>query len=250
MILGKKILRLSFYLVSFFILYIFILNIQIENQSDYPIMNYSQDRSRLEQTQMFDHRIFKDESQNQLYIKYRNRSGSFGQKKSGTLTSPKDFYIINEYTPFYGQPKFCRQQKDQKFREKLAETAKDRYQLLQKVFEAYHTDKRYEMLDKCVYKNCFFTCERELASQSDVLLFLHSDLTRKVYSLHEGNNFSNIYPAMFSFQRSQKQLWMLWDDEPGPYDPILNDFKFNWTITFQFLSEISYCGYGCIIRRY
>lgn len=254
---GRKNSRLLFILVSILVVIFFLKN-KIDYHSfvaKYPLVSifFKNAKQLLKQSDKFESHIFEDETQNELYSKYRSSriSGPSRLKRSGAIPSPKDFYIINEYTPFYGQSKYCHQKKDQKFLNKCREKNKDGNQILEKIFQAAHsTTESFEMLDNCVYKNCFFTCESQLAPQSDALMFLHSDLVSKAKALNLGNDFSKIYPAMFPFQRRRNQIWMLWNDEPGPYDPILNGFEFNWTLTFQSMSEVSYCTYGCIINRY
>lgn len=249
--LGKKISRLAVILcISFCLVFLFFPEQQIDNEdSRIVIADYSEEVTVSQYVNTGDNRIFEDESQNQLYIKFRNKRNS-GRQRFDTTLSPKDFYIINEYTHFFGQPKYCKQRKDEAFLNERVEKHQGRYQLLKKVFGESHTNERFDLLDKCSYKNCFFTCDPHLASQSDALLFHHSDLTGKIASLNLGNDFSRIYSALFPFSRSPKQVWMLWDDEAASVDPILNEFKFNWTITFQSLSEVSYGAYGCLMNRY
>lgn len=201
-------------------------------------------------------RIFEDEVQNGLYLKQRRKSSTFksSQKRvlfNTTKTSRNrrnSFYLITEYTPVFRTNKYCRLKKDEEFRRDYVKKRGSRYQLLEKVYETRTVNQPYDLLDKCAYKNCFFTCEHSLASHSDALLFHWSDLTEKVLALNQGDDYEKIYTSMFQFERPAKQVWILWDDEANKIDPILDKFKFNWTISYLSSSEASYCSYGCLVN--
>ena len=64
--------------------------------------------------------IFEDERQNKLYAKYRPSPTLMPKHKRYlfNLTSSRrrnGFYLITEYTPVFGQAKYCRLKKDEKF---------------------------------------------------------------------------------------------------------------------------------------
>ena len=43
-------------------------------------------------------------------------------------------------------------------------------------------------------------------------------------------------------------MWLLWNDEPYLTDQV-DKFYFNWTLSYKYSSEVSYCSYGCFIER-
>lgn len=93
--------------------------------------------------------------------------------------------------------------------------------------ESTNGNTTYDLLDTCAYKNCFFTCNKSLAADADALL------------IHDTYGLSN------NFNRSASQLLIFWNDEANQVDKRLDQFKFNWTISFKQESEASYCTYGC-----
>lgn len=201
--------------------------------------------------------IFVESSQNHLYIKQRHNLTSPYHKHyilNTTNSRPIKtgaFYLITEYTPVFGQSKYCHLKKDENYFERYMQKRLNRYHLLEEVFKSDPMlDEPYDLLDRCVYKNCFFSCDRSLAHLADALLFHWSDLTDRVVGLGVGDNYEKIYPLLFSFVRPSKQVWVLWDDEANVVNPVLDKFTFNWTITYQSISEASYCSYGCLVIRY
>lgn len=208
-------------------------------------------------------RLFDDDAQNEMYAKMwrRHNASKFKSKHkkihyqwsnetSRRRSNTREFYLIAEYTRVFGQEKFCRLRKDERFLTDYKAQRHRRYQLLDKTYGAKHIDLAYDMLDRCVYKNCFFTCDMSLARQADALLFHWSDLTDKALAIASADQFDKIYSGLFPFERSTKQLWILWDDEANQVNPVLDKFNFNWTISYQASSEASYCSYGCFVKRY
>ena len=45
-------------------------------------------------------------------------------------------------------------------------------------------------------------------------------------------------------KRSKSQVWLLWNDEANPVISAMDDFNFNWTISFKTESEASLGAYG------
>jgi hypothetical protein len=126
------------------------------------------------------------------------------------------------------------------------------YEILESLFEnnnQYGT--HYNLLDKCAYKNWYFTCEKKFAPISDALLFHLTDLNRLVakFGYPKGDGDARTYSDLFGFERRPEQVWVLWNDESNVVDSGIDKFKFNWTISFSWESEASYCSYGCVVPR-
>lgn len=98
-------------------------------------------------------------------------------------------------------------------------------------------------LDECPYKNCQFTCDRTEFREASAVLFSEFDLRREDTEItYEIKNF---------WQRTNErngQVWILWNDEPNISDE-MNQFTFNWTMSYRFDSEVSDCSYGCTYSR-
>jgi galactoside alpha-1,3-fucosyltransferase 4 len=123
-----------------------------------------------------------------------------------TINKTENFLLI-EYTKFFGYKKFC-------------------------------TKKSIEIFGaQCPYKNCFYSCNRSLASQAQLLIFHKYDVTPKT-----------VPPE--NFTRNPSQIWLFWHDAPNflhRYN--LNIYKFNWTISYVFNAEASIGAYGMTIIR-
>ena len=149
-----------------------------------------------------------------------------------------NFFLILEFTKFFSQEKFC----NKKLRDKTLKTYSSST-VFTKVFnDNSESSELYTKLDQCEYKNCFFTCDKSLIKNSNAILFHDYDLTSK------WNSFLISYWNIFK-QRSFKQLWIYWNDEPNIVDYNLDEFKFNWTISFHSQADISRCAYGCLKTR-
>jgi hypothetical protein len=49
--------------------------------------------------------------------------------------------------------------------------------------------------------------------------------------------------------RNPEQIWLLWHDESNENSSNINQFKFNWTITYRTSAEASLGAYGITIAK-
>ena len=178
-----------------------------------------------------------------IYLKFKkicdSKSiiGQIGQKQT------KSYYLIVEYTRIFELEKFCQDQ---------VSDEQSSYIQNEKVKSKLKTEKtsknQYDLLDKCKYKNCFFSCDKDLAKQSDALLFHYSDLLKQVKNIPGHEQYENIHSKLFDFKRDPSQIWLLWNDEANAIDNRIDSFHFNWTISYLSSSEISFCTYGCLTK--
>jgi glycoprotein 3-alpha-L-fucosyltransferase len=96
---------------------------------------------------------------------------------------------------------------------------------------------RFNLLDTCEYKNCFFACDKNFINDSDVLMFHYSDL------YYDIDNYKEDYEKLIR-KRNNEKIWLLYNDEAFVYQKRFDYLKFNWTMTFYFNSEVSYFAYG------
>lgn len=54
---------------------------------------------------------------------------------------------------------------------------------------------------------------------------------------------------MQTIKRNPEQIWLLWHDESNENSPEINQYKFNWTITYRMSAEASLGAYGITIVR-
>ncbi len=146
------------------------------------------------------------------YAKYKVKSDSNIQQRLRSLN--KHEYLILEYTKFWGNTKFC------------------------------HVSNNQDLFSKqCPYTNCKFTCDKQLRSTSDALLFheadINSELDRDKLFLVE----------LISQERSPDQIYLLWNDEANVVRENLDHIGINWTISYRLDSEVSDCAYGCLYRN-
>lgn len=182
-----------------------------------------------------------------LYLKYKNSSPTadllryFKSKKFiqnnaiKTTSNNKDIFLILEYTKIFGQTKFCNLN--------LANSSLERiknfnFSLYEKLIAERTSEKskKFSHLDKCHFKNCFFTCDQSLSVQADALLFHETDLK---------NQIDEVKKSLENFKRDPSQLWLLWNDEANIVPDSIDKFRFNWTLSYNSKSEASYCTYGC-----
>jgi hypothetical protein len=52
-----------------------------------------------------------------------------------------------------------------------------------------------------------------------------------------------------TIKRNPEQIWLLWHDESNENSPEINQYKFNWTITYRMSAEASLAAYGITIVR-
>jgi len=57
------------------------------------------------------------------------------------------------------------------------------------------------------------------------------------------------YKKLDEIQRNSEQIWLLWHDESNEKAPILNKYKFNWTITYRTSAEASIGAYGITLQK-
>ncbi|CAF0761017.1 unnamed protein product [Rotaria sordida] len=86
----------------------------------------------------------------------------------------------------------------------------------------------------CPYTNCEYTCDQTHENDTHVLLMHKRDLN---------------YKKLNSMKRNFEQIWLLWHDEPNENSPQINQFKFNWTITYRTSAEASIGAYGMTIVK-
>ena len=52
-----------------------------------------------------------------------------------------------------------------------------------------------------------------------------------------------------AMKRNAEQIWLLWHDESNENSPLINQYKFNWTITYRTSAEASLAAYGITIAK-
>lgn len=52
-----------------------------------------------------------------------------------------------------------------------------------------------------------------------------------------------------AMKRDPEQIWLLWHDESNENSPQINQYKFNWTITYRTSAEASLAAYGITIAK-
>jgi len=153
----------------------------------------------------------------------------------------KEFYLILEYTQIFFGQKYCN------LKIKTEKSYSNHVSFKRILEDSQNKENSYDLLDECLYKNCFFTCDRTLANQANVLLFHETDLKNELNVKYDSNlgkirrNLNNIAPFN---QRSSSQIWLLWNDEANIVESNLDIFQFNWTMSYKSNSEISYGAYG------
>jgi glycoprotein 3-alpha-L-fucosyltransferase len=191
-------------------------------------------------------KIYNDPFQDKLYNRYKSIQLSYSNKNhrikdnDEEVRQAKSFYLIAEYTKFYRKEKFCNRRLN--YQSMNFETSA----LKQALSRNNQTGMMYRLLDNCLYKNCFFTCDRDRFKEADALLFHETDLTQTLKEMiNNGDTADVAKEKIFDFEHNPSQLLILWNDEPRPLPDYYNDIEFNWTISFHGSSEASYCAYGC-----
>ena len=97
--------------------------------------------------------------------------------------------LILEYTKVGDQPRFCGyfDKSNANYNERAV--------------------KNMIFMEQCPYKNCRFTCDKQLQNEANVLLFHESDLNRDL-----GNDKDYLSNLKRKVNR-QSQIWLLWNDE-------------------------------------
>ena len=152
----------------------------------------------------------------------------------------KKFYTILEYTKISGNSRFCKSYLDDNLIEPFKSDDK-----FGKIFlsnrEGEKNYPRYYYLDNCEFKNCFFTCNNDLAHSADALVLSYGDLNRDLYSN------SKAYNDLVS-KRNPRQIWMLWNDEASVPLKKYDYLNFNWSVTFYAKSEVPSFAYGGFVN--
>ena len=186
-------------------------------------------------------------NKNYYYYKYKTSSGVVDEIKVVEENSKrkheinKEFYLILEYTKVFHEQKYCNLKiKNGKF---------SNHAIFKRLLKDNQNkeENTYDLLDECLYKNCFFTCDRSLATNANVLMFHETDLKYELSSKYNSNlakikrNLNNIAPFK---DRTSSKIWLLWNDETNSVENNLDLFQFNWTMSYKSNSEISYGAYG------
>jgi len=195
--------------------------------------------------------IFNNPALDEAYSSYKSHSlklNNFAKHKvirqrlnSSRTEVSKPFYLITEYTKVFGASKYCTH--------KLNSQSVDNY-MNNEIFQRFLNDKKREsenqqnnqyfnLLQGCVYDNCFFSCNRDHIDISDAVLFHYADL------VGESNANAKFLPLT---KRTASQIWLLWNDEAGSIDPKFDNVHFNWTITYKANAEVSFAAYGIYMK--
>jgi glycoprotein 3-alpha-L-fucosyltransferase len=145
------------------------------------------------------------------------------------------FYTILEYTKIIGSQKYCEQSLDNN----LVHAFKDD-EGFKKIFlnnNEKNPRTKYSYLDKCPYKNCFFTCQQDFVQESDALIFHNGDFDGELSKNRD--RFKRLLE-----KRKSSQIWILWNDEAAVSDPKFDYFRFNWSLSFYTHSEVVNFAYG------
>ena len=201
-------------------------------------------------------KVFKNHEQNKLYAEFiaNGKSSSQSSKykihnqiENNASNSNKSFFIIVEFTKIDGKKKYCDLYlnpsliKDSRLFDELAKTNQ---KSVINGNEKNNNNNKFEILDKCEYTNCFFTCDKSFTQQSDVVLFHGTDLELEI---KRENDFRTYYKKKLSFNRDPKQIWLLWNDDLNKIPQSFDQFNFNWTMSYSTESEISYATFGTYI---
>ena len=198
--------------------------------------------------------IYLDKSLNKNYYYYKYKTAydeaeeikiiKKNNKRKRDLN--KRFYLILEYTKVFNLEKFCNQ--------KIKNATFSNHLLYKSLFEASQKgEKSFDLLDDCVFKNCFFTCDKSLGRNADVVMFHETDLKNELVNKYQSNaqrikeNLRHITPLD---ERTSSKIWLLWNDEANGVENLFDNFQFNWTISYKSSSEVSYGAYGVFKQKH
>ncbi|CAF1449764.1 unnamed protein product [Rotaria magnacalcarata] len=92
---------------------------------------------------------------------------------------------------------------------------------------------------QCPYSNCRWTCDKSSTNQ---------DGFRRAYIFHHIDiKHDEIIDKVAN--RSSDDIWILWIDEANRQISHLNQYQFNWTLSFRQDSEVSLGTYGILIEK-
>ena len=220
-----------------------VLNQMLKNKLDYCVFN---NQLRQSQEEYQNQVLLSDLNQNELFNKYKKPFNPLIEsnekyfiniaERKAEFSSNEKFHLIVEYTKIGGTSKYCHKNLDKEMLES--------FDGLENVAKPTNSTEYFDMLDMCEYKNCFFSCDKSLASQADALLFHEGDLNNDLSTLLNESD-EKIYNSIIGHERPSSQKWILWNDEANRVSKTIDIFKFNWTMSYKRPSEASYCAYGC-----
>jgi hypothetical protein len=187
--------------------------------------------------------IYNDNGLNKLYMSQLNNLNLKDvaenkikniRKRNESRINKKN-YIVLEYTRIFGSTKYC-QQKIIKPKNLIGKSPI----VNSLINQSLKFKDEYTILDKCLFNNCYFTCDQSYSAIVDAVLFHETDLIQNINKADKDSSV-NIVPS-----RVQDQIWILWNDEANIVDRRLNSYKFNWTISYKKTAEISYGAYGLL----
>ncbi len=220
--LAKK-KRLLKYAGLIFVLY-FVYSFTFKN---YNNMSFDADQMRSFRLQIddtfVDTSMYAEDYENYLQMKRRlNQNFKTIERdkreiKNGTVKNGK--ILILEYTKVWGETRYCQ-------------------------FFKNNNDQPDEQIfiKQCPYKNCIFTCDTSQYAEAHAVLFHESDLKNEVEKNPK-------LLAEIEQNRKPNQVWFLWNDEANRVNPNLDQYKFNWTMSYRYDAEISDCSYGCKYKQ-
>ncbi|RNA06946.1 alpha-(1-3)-fucosyltransferase 4 [Brachionus plicatilis] len=139
----------------------------------------------------------------------------------------KDFLIL-EYTKIFSSTKYCQKFGADQFDQNTN----------------FESVKRKLFLNECQFTNCVFSCDKRRLNEANALIFHQADL--EVLVQEDRLYLENL---RMSLKQREEQIWILWNDEANRVNKDLDEFGFNWTMSYRTDSEISDCSYGCIYRK-
>jgi hypothetical protein len=184
--------------------------------------------------------------QYQRYISLNKRRGrdfkTFEAKSSPSRKMNKEqYFLIVEYTKIFSRPKFCE-----------LNIIKDMY-AKSNIYEKLINEKKpdaanYQLLEKCAFRNCLFSCDKSLSEHADALLFhdtdLKTEISHAVRNLKDLGRLSKFMSEFVRFRRDPNQVWIFWNDETNYVEPAVDMLNFNYTISYNSMGEVSYGAYG------
>ena len=129
----------------------------------------------------------------------------------------KTQHLILQYTTIFGEERLCNTYRN----------------LGERIF-----------IDECPYKNCEFSCDKSAFKRASAVLFHESDLKTE---LRNDKNF--IKNSINLHKYNPDSVFVLYNDEANPVNPVFDDIKFNWTMSYRYDAEISDCAYGCYYKK-
>ncbi|UJR36727.1 hypothetical protein I4U23_029443 [Adineta vaga] len=164
----------------------------------------------------------------------------YKQRRRNELNWTSIFYNI------YRRKTIKLEEKDMKHTEKhrVIETLPS---VSQKIFEIYEETPVFQQPkfcsstfifhSQCPYTNCQWKCKNPLINQENIRrasIFHHVDINTEDMQMKLKT-------------RSHHDIWILWIDEANRELKHLNDYHFNWTLSFRQDSEVSIGTYGLLI---